>query len=392
MDCLFYDIKRVERAMDDAGLAVLIATTSFNIQYLTRFRRAGSALAVVRRDALDSPHLIVKASSIAFCLQDPCESVNIHVHGNFIRKIADSVALDEREAKLAELHNQARHEASAWDLIAEILGDAGLQRGTIGTDGTADSLAALKKALPEVTVRSTPDLFRHLRKIKTEEEINRLAEAARITEHAIRTSAQSAFLGATQRHLARVFNLTIMTANSRLRQDNASIGRGSAFGNLNTPGDVVQNGSIIRYDVGVHYEGYASDIARCFAFGKPDNKVRDIHAALVEGEDRLLETLRPGVTAAEVFHAAVDGVRKAGLPDYERTHVGHGIGIAGAGYDMPLLAPSDETPLEAGMVLCVETPYVEIGFGALQVEDMIVITQSGYRMLTHTNRHLEILP
>jgi len=203
---------------------------------------------------------------------------------------------------------------------------------------------------------------------------------------------QSAFLGATQRHLARVFNQTAIAANCYIRQDNASIDGGSAFGNLNTPGDLVTTGSIIRYDVGVHYEGYASDIARCYSFRTVRDKVRRYQDALVAGQERLLECIRPGAMPADIFNAVVETVRKAGIPHFQRTHVGHGIGIAGAGYEPPLLVPSDDTPLQAGMVLCVETPYVEVGFGALQVEDMLVVTNDGYRLLTHSERRIQVVP
>lgn len=391
MDCLLYDLQRVAAAMDAGGLDALIATQASNIQYLTRYRRPGGALAVLRRAELEHPDLIVPASNISFCLEDPCEKLRIHVYGTFYRFFA-AVELTEREEFIRRHHNESRKDASGWDLVAEILGSGGLQRTTLGTDTTVDSLSELLKISPDLRVKSTPGLFRHLRMLKSQEEVNRLAEAARITEHAILTSVQSAHLGSTQQHLARVFNHTAVMANSFIRQDNVSIDGGSVFDNLNTPGDVVQDGSLIRYDVGVHYKGYASDVARCFSFRTLREKVRSYHAALVEGQEVALEVVRPGVTASEVFEAAVAAVRKAGIPHYERTHVGHGIGIAGAGYDLPLLASSDKTVLEPGMVLCVETPYTEVGFGGLQVEDMVVVTPNGYTPLTHTDGHLQVVP
>jgi Xaa-Pro aminopeptidase len=378
--------------MDEAGLDALIASTAPNVQYLTRYSRGGGALALLRRADLEQPHLFVSASNISYCLEDPCEAVQIQAFGTFYRSFAEGVELSEAEEFIRRYHTETRCEANGWTLIAEALSSAGLQKGTVGTDGTVDTLAQLRQALPELKVQSVPELFRRQRMVKSPEEIDRLAEAARITEHAILTSIQSAFLGATQQYLARVYNITAITANSFIRQDNVSIGRGAAFGNLNLPRDVVENGSIIRYDVGVHYKGYASDMARCFAFRTASEKIRRYQAALVEGEDKLLELIRPGVAASELFAAAVNAVRQAGIPHYERSHVGHGIGIAGAGYEPPLLAPSDHTLLEPGMVLCVETPYTEVGFGGLQVEDMIVVTPDGYRFLTHTNRHLQVVP
>jgi len=47
--------------------------------------------------------------------------------------------------------------------------------------------------------------------------------------------------------------------------------------------------------------------------------------------------------------------------------------------------------LEDGMVLCVETPYYQIGWGGMMVEDMIVIRPSGNECLTHLPRELRRL-
>jgi Xaa-Pro dipeptidase len=391
MDGILYNPERVAAAMDAEGVEALVATTAPNVQYLTRYRR-GSTLALLRRADLGRPTLIVGSGNLAYCLEDPSDAVEVRPHGIFYRSFAEGVEWNAGEAFIKRHHEASRPEATAWSVLAEALTEAGLQAAMIAVDGTLDSLAPLAKLLPNLKVCSLPELFRRLRMVKTPEEVARMAEAARITEHAVLTSVQSAFLGCTQRQLARVYNLTVVTANASTRQDNASIDRGSTFGNANTPGDIVQDGSIIRYDVGVHYQGYASDYARCYQFRTPSDKVRRIQDALVVGLERALEKVRPGATASDIFHTAIEGVRKAGLPDFERTHCGHGLGIAGAGYEPPLIAAKDNTPLEAGMVLCVETPYTEMGFGGLQVEDMLVVTPDGYRLMTHTERGITVVP
>jgi Xaa-Pro aminopeptidase len=47
--------------------------------------------------------------------------------------------------------------------------------------------------------------------------------------------------------------------------------------------------------------------------------------------------------------------------------------------------------LEDGMVLCVETPYYQIGWGGMMVEDKIVIRPAGNECLTHLPRELRRL-
>lgn len=82
-------------------------------------------------------------------------------------------------------------------------------------------------------------------------------------------------------------------------------------------------------------------------------------------------------------------VREKGIPHYERHHLGHGTGIEG--YDLPMITPGNPVALEPGMVLCVETPYYEPGFGGLHVEDTIEVTPDGSRLLTQLERKLFVV-
>ena len=78
--------------------------------------------------------------------------------------------------------------------------------------------------------------------------------------------------------------------------------------------------------------------------------------------------------ASEIFEAAVAATRAAGLPDYARSHCGHGIGLEG--YDVPSIAPGVSDTIEKNMVLCIETPYYRIGWGGVQVENTVAVTET----------------
>jgi Xaa-Pro aminopeptidase len=104
---------------------------------------------------------------------------------------------------------------------------------------------------------------------------------------------------------------------------------------------------------------------------------------------RAIEAMKPGARCADIFTLAVDTVRKEGLSHYRRNHVGHGIGLDG--YDPPNLTPSSTETLEEGMVLCVETPYYELGFAGLQVEDTVLVGKDGPVSLMATSSELRVL-
>jgi Xaa-Pro aminopeptidase len=90
--------------------------------------------------------------------------------------------------------------------------------------------------------------------------------------------------------------------------------------------------------------------------------------------------VEPGVDVSEIFKAAVETVKRNGIPHFRRHHTGHGWGLER--YDPPLISPRVHTTLEEGMVLCIETPYYEVGWGGLLHEDNLVVTSSGYRYLS----------
>ena len=90
-----------------------------------------------------------------------------------------------------------------------------------------------------------------------------------------------------------------------------------------------------------------------------------------------------------MFDRAVEVTRAAGIPHYDRHHCGHGIGIEC--YDLPSIAAQDTTVLKEGMVVNVETPYYELGFAGLQVEDTVVVTKDGVEYLSTYDRSLQVI-
>ncbi len=381
-----YDVGRVRAALEEAGVAALLATLPQNVLYLTRFRKAAGALAVLTAEAPDRPTLLLPAANIDFVLEDPDPSVEVIAYGNFYRYFTED--LTEREATVRRLHQGIRQGQGPGEVTASVLEVAGAS--AVIADAPVEAIPGLQDAAPGLKVTADPYVFLRLRMVKTLEEVVRLRTSARITEEAIAASVEAIRPGATQAEIAGVYASAVVTRGAGVRADNVSIDEGAALGNVNMPADRVREGSIVRYDVGAIYRGYASDIARCFSVGPPRDGIGAQYEALLLGEQAALDVLRPGVRASDLFDAAVAAVRGAGIPHYERTHVGHGIGIAG-GYDKPLLAPDDHTVIEPGTVLCVETPYYEVGKVGLQVEDMVVITDDGFEFLSHSSRRLEVI-
>ena len=232
-------------------------------------------------------------------------------------------------------------------------------------------------------------LFRRARMVKSPAEVARLERAARIAEAGIAAVLAMLAPGVTERDAVRAYESEVVRQGASPYFSVITLGERAALADV-YPGDrALRPGDLVRFDLGCVWEGYRSDISRTAVLGAPSDKQARYYAAALAGERAAIEAMKPGVPASRLFDVAVRATRAAGIPHYQRHHVGHGIGLEP--YDPPTLAPGSDTVLEPGMVFCVETPYYEHGWGGVQVEDAVEVTAAGARMLTRSSRELALV-
>ncbi len=392
---MFLNVPRAQRLLHEQGLDGLLAASAIpNVFYLSGIWRRGEVAAAIHRDRPAAPWVAIPRSEVDYTLEAAPGLAGVVSYGTFYRELDAAASLSEREAQVRALGVDLEPQPTFLEALIAILTEAGLAKATVGYDerGLDPALAgALERRLPGLSLVRAAATFRQIRMVKTPEEIERLTRGVRITEEAIAEAVGGAREGMAEREMSLGFEVAQVRRGAQPNIGHVGFGRSGALGMLNFPEDRLQRGDLIRFDVGCIYRGYASDTARTFGFGRPADKALKYYDATLAGEDAAIGMIAPGVVAAEVFHATVEAVRRAGIPHYRRQHVGHGIGVGLAGYDPPLLGPADRTALEPGMVLEVETPYYELGMGGLQVEDTVLVTESGCRVLTTLSRRLEIL-
>jgi len=395
MALILINIPRAERILGERELDGLLAATNIpNVYYLCGIWRRSDVAAVVCRDRLPAPWVVLPRSEVDY-LVGAVPPAGVVTYGTFYRDLYEGVKLTQRESQIKDLGMDLEPVSNFLEGIAKAIRAAGLEKGTIGYDERGLDpalLTELQGQFPKLAFRPAAAVFREIRSVKTPEELRIISLGVRITEEAFLEAASQAREGMKEEEMSRVFELAQVRRGAVPNMGHVGFGRSAALGMTNVPDDRLRPGDMIRFDGGCLYQGYATDLSRTFAFGQPSEKLASFHNAVVRGQDVALEMIKPGVTGAEIFAAAVKAVRQTGIPHYGRQHVGHGLGLGLSGYDQPLLAPGDHTPLEAGMVICVETPYYELGWGSVQIEDMIVVTEDGHRRLTTMSRDLQVLP
>lgn len=390
--------ERLFEGMKRESLDAIVATMPENVTYASGFwamsqwiRRGPQAYVLTPAAGRGDPAVIASTGLIDLVADADVWVKDIRRFGKFIVDRTPGVELDKHDSRIEALLAEDDG-GDAIGALVKVIKDRGLQNSRIGVDEIGilpQYWDKLGEMLPKATLVRAADVFRYARAIKTPEEIARLRKSAQIADLSISAALDVARDGATEMDLARAFHTKTIVEGGLPVLGCIGVGTRSAMTNVQPTERILRRGDVVRFDVGGRYKHYRADIARNAVLGEPTEKMVRYHKAICAGLDRAIAMIKPGVRAADVFNAAVETVRREGISHYQRSHVGHGIGLDG--YDAPNIAPSSEDVFEEGMVICVETPYYEMGFAGLQVEDTLVVTKDGVDSFMISGTKLRVL-
>lgn len=369
-----YDDDRVRRILNAADIDILVACRPENFSYISgvtrmmehRFEREHTTFALLTRDAY--PALIVPY----FEFETVREETSVTDLVPF--RQSTGVSVDAATGSILE----GSHEAELASKISEL----GFQNSRIGYDEKYTPVSVyelIRKHLPDAQLIAATDVFNRLRQVKTGEEIHRLTRSSQIVEKAYKAMWAAVAEGVTERQLAAVaYEVFLHEGAPPLGFMVCGAGVRTAIEHL-TPSDcAVHNGELIRFDMGVRYQGYQSDVGRTFACGNPSSEQTAIYATMFDAYQQVIEAMKPGVEGRELYE-----IYRRGMGDYYKVTpmnwVGHSLGQEI--HESPYLGPHMNEPLEPGMVFAVEIVLGFPGREGYHVEDPILITEKGNRRL-----------
>jgi Xaa-Pro aminopeptidase len=168
-----------------------------------------------------------------------------------------------------------------------------------------------------------------------------------------------------------------------LEFDFALITTGPTFGRAPSHRKIA-NQEILSLDTGGHYRGYLADMARMAVLGEPTAIMNDLLDEVLSVQAAARTAIRPGTLGNDIYETALRALKSCSHQN-DMHFVAHGIGLIAheaprltATGPIPYANKHAQRPLEAGMVISIEThvKHPEVGF--VKLEDTVAVTNSGW--------------
>lgn len=278
------------------------------------------------------------------------------------------------------------------DVLRDRLMELGVKRLAFEKDHvTYSSWEKLKEKFEGVELVGVSGWVEELRAIKTSEEVKLISRAQEIADSALAMLLNSLKRGVCERDVALDLEFTMRKMGAQgpafpiivVSGERSSLPHG-------TPSErVFRDGDFVTIDWGAQVGGYCSDCTRTFIIGVADSRHEEIYRVVKAAQEEALAAVKPGGLAKDVDLAGRKVIEDAGYGEYFGHSIGHGVGLAV--HERPVVGPKSDAVLEPGMVITVEPGIYVPGFGGVRIEDLVLVTDTGCKILSTNPKDLMVL-
>jgi Xaa-Pro aminopeptidase len=260
---------------------------------------------------------------------------------------------------------------------------------TLGVEGRTMTMAEaeeLRKALPKAAVKPTRGMVERLRMIKDKSEIAAISRAAAIADEAFRLTLAHVAPGRTERELALILERTMqdLGADEPAFPTIVAAGERSSLPHARPTDRRIRRGEAVLFDWGARWRLYASDLTRVVFLDRIRDDFQRRYRLVLAAQRRALARVRVGCSAGKLDAAARSYLKAHRCGKYFGHSLGHGVGLEV--HEAPGISPGQDTLLKAGMVITIEPGVYVAGQGGVRIEDLVLVTRNGPRILTASPR------
>jgi len=383
-------LARLRELMAAQGLELCLISTPENIYYLTGLDHWGYF----------APHiLIVPADGEMVLVTRDMERVTVshQVRNAVFQGHQDSETAADMVIRHLHDRRQAKGRAeAAAKLIADVVADLEENRARIGLEkwssglshGLAESLYAHVGDAEWVDVSGLVD---GLRLVKSPLEQAFMREAARISDIAMLAAMDAVHEGARERDVASACHSAMIEAGGTFPGFGPFIRSTARLGEEHTSwtDGVCDAGDVVFLELSGCFRRYHAPMGRLVFVGEPPEGTADMAKVCREAFQAVIEAMRPGALAREVYAAWQGVVDKAGLAHYRRHHCGYLVGIGfpptwTGGNRVTGLRHDSDLEILTGMTIHVLSWLMGAGRGDYFISNTVLLGDRGPEVLTKT--------
>jgi Xaa-Pro aminopeptidase len=343
----------LRRVMKSKGIGALLISRHMDYHYLTGFTGEDSAVLLTNRE------------------------VHVISDGRFDVALNRECAWARRWLRKKLLHDE----------VAHVCSELRLKRLSVQPEGmTVDEFIKLRALANGTTLEHAPPAVADLRKIKDDSEVKAIRKAIRVAEDAFRALLDTLAIGQTERDVAArlEYEMKQRGASDPSFPTIVAEGPNAALPHAHPGTRKLRRGSALLLDWGARVGMYCSDLTRVVFIGSIPPKIGRIYDIVLEAQRRAIAAIRPKVRVCEVDRVAREYIEQAGFGAEFNHGLGHGIGLNI--HEAPSLSWRSDEPLAAGMVVTVEPGIYLEGVGGVRIEDDVLVTPNGHRVLSRLER------
>ena len=343
---------------------------------------------------IPDPFIYLKAKSNSYILASELEFERIRKE---ISKNITVVPLENYVKKAKQKFKNINLAALAYLLLKE------KNIKSINVPATFPTLYAdfLRKQKIKLKIRNP--LFKQ-RIIKTQEEIKQIEKVQRVAEkafnHAVsiikKAKIKDNYLyhkdkKLTSEYLKKQIQEIFSNYNLEIPEDLIiSSGKDTAYPHKTGSGAIKSHAPII-IDIFPRSlkTRYYTDMTRTICKGKPKNpRMQEIYNLVKQAQEEAYKKIKSNSPASAVHNAVLKVFKKHNMEKYFIHSTGHGVGIDI--HESPSISSNSKTKLKAGMIITNEPGLYIPNLGGVRLEDILLVTKTGYKNLTKLPKKLII--
>lgn len=298
----------------------------------------------------------------------------------------------QKNGKISKLVNICKAEKSKADVLKALAKSDGISEIMFEDLRTvySDYKSLSELLLPEIKLVEAGDILQSMRAEKDEQELSKISAAQEITDFSFSYICGYIKKGMTEKQVANELEF-FMKKNGAEDIAFSTIcvsGKKSSMPH-GEPDDTVISDGFLTLDFGAKFDGYCSDMTRTVCIGKPTDKMKKIYDIVLSAQNAAFSKIKSGVCGADVDNAARSIISDAGYSECFGHSTGHSLGLEI--HESPSFSPREVRKIPANAVLSVEPGIYLEGNCGVRIEDIVIITENGYKNLTKSTKEFIII-